>query len=61
MTIGAPCVGKDGPGAEYVATLTDAQRSRLHDAIRLAYLDGEAVGPRSYAALALAVRGIAPG
>ena len=57
----APYVGKDGPGAEYVATLTDAQRSRLHDAVRLAYLDGEADGPRSYAALAWAVRGIAPG
>jgi hypothetical protein len=57
----APYVAKDGPGAEYVAALTDAQRSRLHDAVRLAYLDGEADGPRSYAALAWAVKGIAPG
>lgn len=57
----APYIGKDGPGAEYVATLTEAQRSRLRDAVRLAYLDGEADGPRSYAALAWAVKGIAPG
>lgn len=57
----APYVAKDGPGAEYVAALADAQRSRLHDAVRLAYLDGEADGHRSYAALAWAVKGMAPG
>lgn len=57
----APYVAKDGPGAEYVATLTDVQRSSLHDAVGLAYLDGETDGPRSYAALAWAVKGIAPG
>lgn len=57
----APYVGTDGPGAEYVATLTDAERSRLQDAVRLAYLDGEADGPRSYAALAWAVKGITAG
>ena len=56
-----PYVGKDGPGAEYVAALSDAERSRLQDAIRLAYLDGGTDGPRSYAALAWAVKGIAPG
>lgn len=57
----APYVGKDGPGAEYVGTLVDADRSRLQEAVRLAYLDGEADGPRSYAALAWAVKGIATG
>jgi ubiquinone/menaquinone biosynthesis C-methylase UbiE len=57
----APYVGKDGPGAEYVAGLTEAERSRLQDAVKLAYLDGEADGLRSYAALAWAVKGIAPG
>jgi len=57
----APLVGKDGPQAEYVATLSDAERVRLRDALRLAYVDGEADGPRSYAALAWAVRGTAPG
>ncbi len=55
-----PYVGKDGNNAAYIATLDDAERARLRDAVRLAYLDGEADGPRSYAALAWAVKGIAP-
>ena len=56
----APCVGKDGPQADYLATLGDAERARLRDAVRLAYIDGEPDGPRSYAALAWAVKGIVP-
>lgn len=56
----APYVGHDGPGAAYVATLGDAERSRLEQALRAAYLDGEEDGPRSYAALAWAVKGTAP-
>lgn len=56
----APYAGQDGPGAEYVATLTDDAKARLQDAVRMAYLDGEADGPRSYAALAWAVRGRVP-
>jgi SAM-dependent methyltransferase len=56
----APYRGKDGPGAEYVATLSADERSRLEHAVRAAYLDGEPDGPRSYAALAWAVRGVAP-
>jgi SAM-dependent methyltransferase len=57
----APYDGRDGPGAEYVQTLDAAARARLRDAVRLAYLDGEADGARSYAALAWAVKGVAPG
>lgn len=56
----APYLGRDGPGAEYVRTLNDADRSRLEDAVKAAYLDGEADGPRSYAALAFAVKGTVP-
>lgn len=56
----APHLGKDGPQAEYVATLSDAERGKLRNALRLAYVDGEADGPRSYAALAWAVKGMAP-
>ncbi|MCW5590901.1 MAG: class I SAM-dependent methyltransferase [Burkholderiales bacterium] len=56
----APYLGKDGPGAEYVAGLRDDERDRLEQAVRAAYLDGEADGPRSYAALAWAVKGVAP-
>jgi ubiquinone/menaquinone biosynthesis C-methylase UbiE len=57
----APYVGQDGPGPEYVATLGEAERARLCEAVRCAYLDGEPDGPRSYAAVAWAVKGIAPG
>jgi ubiquinone/menaquinone biosynthesis C-methylase UbiE len=56
-----PYLGKEGQQAEYVATLSDAERTRLREALRLAYVDGEPDGPRSYAALAWAVKGIAPG
>lgn len=55
-----PYAGKDGPGAEYIATLSDAERARLRDAVRLAYIDGESDGPRSYGAVAWAVKGAAP-
>jgi ubiquinone/menaquinone biosynthesis C-methylase UbiE len=57
----APFMGRDGPHAEYVATLDEAARARLRDAVRAAYLDGEADGPRSYGASAWAVKGRAPG
>ena len=56
----APYDGREGPAAEYVATLGPAERARLIDALRAAYLDGEPDGPRSYAALAWAVKGVAP-
>ena len=56
----APYAGKDGPYASYVSTLDDAQRESLIDALRLAYCDGDADGPRSFAASAWAVRGIVP-
>jgi SAM-dependent methyltransferase len=56
----APYEGNEGPGAEYVATLDEVERERLRDAVQAAYLDGEADGPRSYAALAWAVKGTAP-
>ena len=57
----APSLGRDGPQAEYVASLGEAERTRLRDALRRAYVDGETDGPRSFAALAWAVKGIAPG
>lgn len=56
----APYLGKDGPGAEYVGTLGKDERTRLENAVRAAYLDGEPDGPRSFAALAWAVKGLAP-
>lgn len=56
----APYIGKEGPGAEYVATLDEAARQRLREAVRAAYLDGEDDGPRSYVSVAWAVKGIVP-
>jgi SAM-dependent methyltransferase len=55
-----PYLGKEGPGAAYVGSLSEMERTRLEEATRAAYLDGEPDGPRSYAALAWAVKGIAP-
>jgi ubiquinone/menaquinone biosynthesis C-methylase UbiE len=56
-----PLTSRDGPQGAYLETLDDAEKGRVHDAVKRAYLDGEADGPRSYAALAWAVKGIAPG
>jgi SAM-dependent methyltransferase len=55
-----PFLGKEGPAAAYVGSLSDDARHRLEAAVRAAYLDGETDGQRSYAALAWAVKGIAP-
>lgn len=57
----APFDGREGPQAEYVKTLDGAARTRLQEALRAAYIDGEDDGPRSYAAMAWAVKGTAPG
>jgi len=54
----APYLGKDG--AEYIATLDEPAVARLREAVRSAYLDGEPDGPRSYVAVAWAVKGIVP-
>lgn len=56
----APIGGNEGPIAEYVGGLDLEAAERLRDAVRLAYLDGEADGPRSYAATAWVVKGSVP-
>lgn len=56
----APYEGREGPVAQYIAGLATAEQSRLKEAVRAAYLDGEPDGPRSYAALAWAVKGCTP-
>ncbi len=56
----APIEGKEGPVAAYVGTLGANARGRLRDMVRLAYLDGEADGARSYAATAWVVKGRVP-
>jgi ubiquinone/menaquinone biosynthesis C-methylase UbiE len=56
----APMAGKEGPVAAYVGTLGASARGRLREMVRLAYLDGEADGARSYAATAWVVKGRVP-
>jgi hypothetical protein len=56
----APSAGKEGPVAQYVGSLAADVRTRLRDMVRLAYLDGEGDGPRSYAATAWVVKGTVP-
>ena len=56
----APAESREGPAAAYVGTLDPAAKSKLRDAVRLAYLNGEPDGARSYAATAWVVRGKVP-
>jgi SAM-dependent methyltransferase len=56
----APFEGREGPVAEYVGTLHADLRVRFRELVRLAYLDGEGDGARSYAATAWVVKGRAP-
>jgi ubiquinone/menaquinone biosynthesis C-methylase UbiE len=56
----APSEGEEGPVAEYIGNLGVDARARLRDMVRLAYLDGEGDGPRSYAATAWVVKGTVP-
>jgi SAM-dependent methyltransferase len=56
----APVEGKEGPVAEYFRTLGAPIKVRLRERVRLAYLDGEADGARSYAATAWVVKGNVP-
>jgi hypothetical protein len=55
-----PYEGKDGPGAQYMATLNPDQKEHLRNVVRAAYLTGDPDGPRSYAATAWAVKGTVP-
>ncbi len=56
----APMAGRDGPLAAYVGGLGLEGKERLRAAVRLAYLDGDKDGPRSYAATAWVVKGTVP-
>jgi SAM-dependent methyltransferase len=56
----APLAGRDGPYTQYIHSLTPDVREDLREKLRLAYIDGEADGPRSYVSMALVVKGIVP-
>jgi hypothetical protein len=50
-------MSKQGPGADYVASLTSQEQATLREHVMRAYLDGEPDGYRSYFAVAHAVKG----
>ena len=56
----SPYDGLDGPAAEYVVKLAVEKKAVLKNAVRRAYLDGEEDGPRSFVAVAWAVKGRVP-
>jgi ubiquinone/menaquinone biosynthesis C-methylase UbiE len=55
-----PIAAGEGPLGKYVATLDAAERTRTGAAVRDAYEAGRPDGPRSFANVAWACRGIAP-
>ena len=56
----APIAAGEGPLGKYVATLDAAERARTDAAMRAAYEAGRPDGPRSFANVAWACRGIVP-
>jgi len=56
----APIAAGEGPLGRYIATLDTAERARTDAAVRDAYEAGQPDGPRSFANVAWACRGIAP-
>ena len=56
----APIAAGEGPLGNYVATLDTAERVRIDAAVRDAYEAGRPDGPRSFANVAWACRGIVP-
>jgi ubiquinone/menaquinone biosynthesis C-methylase UbiE len=55
-----PLLGGQGPVGGYVAALPPETAGRVRDAVRAAYLAGDADGPRSLTATAWVVRGVVP-
>ncbi|KQX60279.1 MULTISPECIES: class I SAM-dependent methyltransferase [unclassified Ensifer] len=56
-----PIAAGEGPLGKYVGSLGAGMRTKLDAAIRAAYEAGQPDGPRSFAAVAWACRGIVPG
>ncbi|MPW19596.1 methyltransferase domain-containing protein [Paraburkholderia sp. CNPSo 3157] len=56
----APIAAGEGPLGQYMTTLDAAERARTDAAVRDAYEAGRPDGPRSFANVAWAVRGIVP-
>jgi hypothetical protein len=56
----APIAAGEGPLGRYMATLDEAERERVGAAVRGAYEAGRPDGPRSFANVAWACRGVVP-
>ena len=56
----APIAAGEGPLGKYVAALDAGERARIDTAVRDAYKAGRPDGPRSFANVAWACRGIVP-
>jgi hypothetical protein len=56
----APIAAGEGPLGKYVSTLDSVERARTSAAVRDAYEAGRPDGPRSFANVAWACRGIVP-
>ena len=55
-----PIAAGEGPLGKYVAGLDPARRAKVDEAVRAAYEAGQPDGPRSFAAVAWACRGVVP-
>lgn len=55
-----PLMTGQGKHSEFMSSLPEATRQRIEDEVRAGYLCNQPDGPRSFASLAWAVRGIAP-
>lgn len=55
-----PIAAGEGPLGKYVISLDEAARARASEAVRAAYEAGRPDGPRSFAAVAWACRGVVP-
>jgi ubiquinone/menaquinone biosynthesis C-methylase UbiE len=55
-----PIAAGEGPLGKYVAGLDPARRARADEAVKAAYEAGQPDGPRSFAAVAWACRGVVP-
>jgi SAM-dependent methyltransferase len=55
-----PIADGEGPLGKYVASLNPDQRARTDEAVRAAYEGGRPDGPRSFASVAWACRGVVP-
>lgn len=56
-----PFLGRQAGAAAYIAKLPPEEVDDIRDAVRLAYLGGDPDGPRSFVAVAWAVKGKVPG